>query len=92
MRSFFAATMLAETVGFVALARSCFGVTVSPTLTFTAVTLHVPPDPVLAGVVVVAEPVVGASPNARLQLVAAATLPVAATSLVTSATAAVEVR
>src|SRR4051812_27937609 len=94
VRSFFAAVMAAARVEFVAVARTCFAATVSPTLALTPVTVQVP-----VGVVELldedeleAAPVVGALPNWRSQLVAAATAPVAATSSLTSATVAAEVR
>src|SRR5690349_10510734 len=97
-RSFFAAVIDCVSSVFTAVARTSFGVTVSPTFALTSETCQVPvgPEPLdeldeleseLA-----ASPTVGALPKARLQLVEAAMAPVAATSSETSVTVAADVR
>ena len=95
VRLFFAAVMAAARSLFVAVARTCLAVTVSPTLTLTEETVHVPVEPVeelFDDDEVDAVPVVGAAPNWRFQLVAADTAPVAATSSLTSEVVAAAVR
>src|SRR5438093_10411799 len=95
VRLFFAAVMAAARSLFVAVARTCLAVTVSPTLTLTEETVHVPVEPVeelFDDDEVDAVPVVGAAPNWRLRRVAADTAPVAATSSLASDAVSVALR
>src|SRR5439155_18043496 len=88
VQSFLAATRSAARVVFAAVARTSPFLTTSPTFALTVVVVHVP-----SWVAVVdAVSVVGINPNARLHVVADVMEPVAATSSVTSVTAAVPVR
>ena len=95
-RSFFAAVIDCWSCVFVALARTSPGVTASPTFALTSATCQVPvgvDEPLdELGRAGGGAPTVGALPKARLQLVEAATEPVAATSSETSATLAAAVR